>query len=70
MRITNRSVILIIRDGEMLRANVIAKKIEKSLVALKAMIKGKAVPKIFLECAKEDLEYLRHAVLFIEKAGA
>jgi len=69
MKIRNRSVILIVRDGEMLRADAIAKKIAKPLAVLETLYKGGKLTKAHFEEAKIDLENLRDSLLFIKKAG-
>ena len=69
MRIRNRSVILIVKDGEMLRADAIAKKISSSLAVFKTVLEGGKLTKAHIEEAKIDLENLRDSLVFIKKAG-
>jgi len=70
MKIKNRSVILIVRDGDMLRADAVARKIAKALAVFEILFKGGKLTKAHFEEAKIDLENLRSSLLFIKKAGA
>ena len=70
MKIQNQSMILIIRDGEMLEAKAIAEKLETSIVIFKRLLKGEKLENIYLEAAKTELQNLKDSLLFIQKAGA
>ena len=70
MKIKNRSLILVIRDGDIFRADTIVRKIAKPLAVFETLFKGGKLTKAHFEEAKIDLENLRHSLLFIKKAGA
>ena len=69
MRITNRSMILIVKDGQIFRANTISKRLEKPIAGVEMLLKGKQLPKIFLEQVLADLEYLKYMADAIKKQG-
>lgn len=60
MRIEKLSAIIIVRDGQIFRAEAIIKKLEM-------LMTGKQLPKIFLEQVLSDLEYLNYMAGALKK---
>jgi hypothetical protein len=58
MKIKNLSAIIIVRDGQIFRADAITKKLERPIAAIEMIKNGKQLPGIFLEQVLSDLEYL------------
>jgi hypothetical protein len=67
MKIKNLSAILIVRDGQIFRADAITKKLVKPIAAIEMLLTGKQLPKIFLEQVLADLEYLNFMASTLKK---
>lgn len=69
MKIKNRSVILVVRDGEMIRPDTIGKKIAPALSVFQTILTGGKVSKGHIEMARIDLQNLWDSLVYIKKAG-
>jgi len=67
MKIKNLSAIIIVRDGQIFRADAITKKLVKPIAAVEMLLTGKQLPKTFLEQVLEDLEYLNYMAGALKK---
>lgn len=69
MKIANFNAILIVRDGFLFRSKAISKKLERPIAAIEMAMGGKKLPKVFLEQALADLEYLNFMAGAHKKEG-
>ena len=69
MKIRNLSAIIVVRDGQIFKADAITRKLEKPIAAVEMLLTGKQLPKVFLEQVLADLEYLDYMVGALKKEG-